>query len=498
MRSLLTTVLLGMLIGADADRHFGTRRSQTHRDPPRRAARRATPSQYLNNRTAEFVVNGTNIPLYSHDLGESYAGLLPIAHEYRVDPNGTDARELFFWFFPSDNPAATDEITIWLTGGPGCSSLVAWNKLTNIVYIEQPVGVGFTQGTPGLLKDEADVAREFLGFWKNFVDAFNLHGRKILVAGESYAGYYIPYITDAMLNADDTRFFNVDGAFMIDPLIGERDAAFQVPQLAMARNFPQLFPFNATFEKQITAVDKTCGFTAFLDEYLVFPAKSVQPPAPTSDGGCDMFDTLLDGMAFLNPCFSSYHITETCPFPADPILNPPDGVEYFNRSDVKAAINAPQTSWAVCLLGVFGGNVDTSKPPNVDALPRVIERLNKTLIVSGALDLELPTNGTLLAIQNMTWNGALGFQNKPFKEQFFVPYVTAATVGDSQGNLWPLAGTGLMGTSHTERGLTFVEVFLAGHQEPQWQPAAAFRQLEWMLGRVESMSGMEDWTVTIN
>jgi carboxypeptidase D len=98
----------------------------------------------------------------------------------------------------------------------------------------------------------------------------------------------------------------------------------------------------------------------------------------------------------------------------------------------------------------------------------------------------------------MTWNGALGFTSSPFTRQFFVPYVAAATAGDAEGQLWPLAGTGIMGTMHAERGLTFVEVFLAGHQGPQFQPAAAFRQLEWMLGRVESMSGTEDWTVEID
>ncbi|KAF7350411.1 Carboxypeptidase [Mycena venus] len=181
---------------------------------------RATPpSPCTAPQDPKFAVNGTNIPLYDYDLGESYAGLLPIAQEYRIDPNGTDARELFFWFFPSENPAAADEITIWLTGGPGCSSLLA-----NIVYIEQPVGVGFSQGTPGLLHDETDVAQELLGFWKNFMEAFELQGRKVIVAGESYAGYYIPYIADAMLNANDTRFFNVASTFMVDPIIGNQDA----------------------------------------------------------------------------------------------------------------------------------------------------------------------------------------------------------------------------------------------------------------------------------
>ena len=44
------------------------------------------------------------------DVGESYAGLLPIGEAN--DPN-----QLFFWFFPSTNPAADKEIIIWITGG---------------------------------------------------------------------------------------------------------------------------------------------------------------------------------------------------------------------------------------------------------------------------------------------------------------------------------------------------------------------------------------------
>src|SRR5262245_61938169 len=92
---------------------------------------------------------------------ESYAGLLPISD----DPNET--RKLYFWFFPSTNPNATEEIAIWFNGGPGCSSLsglltengpftweagtltptqnpYTWVNLTNMLWVEQPVGVGFT------------------------------------------------------------------------------------------------------------------------------------------------------------------------------------------------------------------------------------------------------------------------------------------------------------------------------------------------------------------
>lgn len=45
------------------------------------------------------------------DIGESYAGLMPITSA----PNETS--QLYFWFFPSENPEASDEILIWLNGG---------------------------------------------------------------------------------------------------------------------------------------------------------------------------------------------------------------------------------------------------------------------------------------------------------------------------------------------------------------------------------------------
>ena len=72
-----------------------------------------------------------------------------------------------------------------------------------------------------------------------------------------------------------------------------------------------------------------------------------------------------------------------------------------------------------------------------------------------ALDMILLSNGTLLMIQNMTWNGAQGFQSKP-TEPFYVPY-------HDDPSLSTLAGSGVFGTTHTERGLTWVSIDLAGH-----------------------------------
>ena len=137
----------------------------------------------------------------------------------------------------------------------------------------------------------------------------------------------------------------------------------------------------------------------------------------------------------------------------------PEGASiYFNRSDVQAAINAPQQIWEECSsTNVFVNGTDNSLPPAFSVLPGVIERLNRTVIANGILDYIIMSNGTLFAIQNMTWGGAQGFQSRPTGE-FFVPY-------HAEASLSTLAGAGVFGTTHTERGLTWVEVSLSGHSK---------------------------------
>lgn len=58
-------------------------------------------------------MNGSTIPDVPLDVGESYAGLLPISN------NTEEKSSLFYWFFPTANPEhqTKEEITIWLNGG---------------------------------------------------------------------------------------------------------------------------------------------------------------------------------------------------------------------------------------------------------------------------------------------------------------------------------------------------------------------------------------------
>ena len=55
----------------------------------------------------------------------------------------------------------------------------------------------------------------------------------------------------------------------------------------------------------------------------------------------------------------------------------------------------------------------------------------------------LVANGTKLAIQRMAWNGAKGFTSEP-SDPFYVPPITGLNVCNQ-------AGSGVFGTTHTER-----------------------------------------------
>lgn len=51
-----------------------------------------------------------------------------------------------------------------------------------------------------------------------------------------------------------------------------------------------------------------------------------------------------------------------------------------------------------------------------------------------------------------------------------------------------------MGKTYSERGLTFVTVNLAGHEIPQYVAGAGYRQLEFLLGRISSLTQGGDFT----
>ena len=61
----------------------------------------------------------------------------------------------------------------------------SWTNLSSVLYIEQPVGTGYSQGTPNI-KDEDDLAAQFVGFLQQFLKVFpEMNGAKTYLTGES-------------------------------------------------------------------------------------------------------------------------------------------------------------------------------------------------------------------------------------------------------------------------------------------------------------------------
>jgi carboxypeptidase D len=61
----------------------------------------------------------------------------------------------------------------------------SWTNLSSMLYIEQPVGTGYSQGTPNI-KDEDDLAAQFVGFLQQFLEIFpELKGKTTYLTGES-------------------------------------------------------------------------------------------------------------------------------------------------------------------------------------------------------------------------------------------------------------------------------------------------------------------------
>jgi len=323
---------------------------------------------------------------------------------------------------------------------------------------------------------------------------------------------YCPYIASAMLDANDTTNFNVTGVQVWDGNLtfGKHALTEDIPTATFVDRFEVVFSLNDTFTESMHNTSQSCGYTDYMSKYLVYPAVGSQPANLAGQDannnylpGCHVFDQVFFAVEEVNPCFSPYSIFHRCPLLYDPLgfsdgydyIPAGSGPVYLDRPDVKAAINASlDQTWAFCSHTlVFANGTDNSLlggPASQPVLPNVIDRTQNVIIGHGSQDFVLLVNATLMIIQNPTFGGQLGFQTQ-HTEPLFIPY-------QSNNNPESTAGGGIAGIIHTERGLTFLEVNLAGHFLTTDAPAAAFPSLEVLLGRIDSFQSGQPFPTVEN
>ncbi|XP_028769706.1 serine carboxypeptidase-like 20 [Neltuma alba] len=153
-----------------------------------------------------------------------FNGTIPSKHYGGyVTVDESHGRSLYYYFVVSESNPSEDPVVLWLNGGPGCSSFDAfvyehgpfnfekaktkgslptlhlnpysWSKVSNIIYLDSPAGVGFSFSKnksdyiTGDIKTASDT-HTFLLKWFELYPEFL--SNPFFIAGESYAGIYVP------------------------------------------------------------------------------------------------------------------------------------------------------------------------------------------------------------------------------------------------------------------------------------------------------------------
>ncbi|KAF8598737.1 alpha/beta-hydrolase [Ceratobasidium sp. AG-I] len=432
-------------------------------------------------KASDFLVNSSALPLVTFPLQNSYAGRLPISS------SKNETRELMFWYWPSSASKGSNKLSIWLNGGPGCSSFIGfltengpisfqsgasapsfnkydWTSASDMLWIEQPVGTGFTLGVPNLT-NEYQMADQFYGFLQQFYAVFpKLVQKELYITGESYAGFYIPYIASRILHASASEKrklpLNLQTFLIIDGVYSSFITSQEAPAASFAKKNQQTLGLNNTVVAQLQNLTVSCGYQKIVDAATYPPKGKIPLPNGNKDEiseECDVATLFYDAATEANPCFNIYRVTDKCPTPLG------NDESYYSRPDVQQTLHVANFgNWSQCSNGpVFIDYMDNS-PYSETLFPDLLQRLPKGFSLwHGLIDSILFSEGTRITIQNLTWAGQQGFQ-KP---------ITTPLVVDGQQH----------GVYHTERKLTYIEFDNAGHMIPQDQPAAALHAFKWML-----------------
>ncbi|GMK54848.1 hypothetical protein CspeluHIS016_0114340 [Cutaneotrichosporon spelunceum] len=408
--------------------------------------RRETVDETLPTAADLFVPSLPGVPNMAdhptHPLN-LYAGELPSYPGENAGggegPTGKDAL-IFFMMAKARRSAGKQRVIFWFNGGPGCSSFDGslmevgpfrtvpasqtesgktelklveggWEEYATMVFIDQPPGTGFSYiPTNGYLHELDEASAHMVHFMTNFYKVFpELAGQETYLAGESFAGQYIPYFADALLKTTKLPKLNLKGIAIgngwIDPL----------------RQYPAYQEF--AYKKELITKGSAAGKE--LDEEMERCNKSMAEytdplKTPINIDGCERlmgkvtkpFVKELNGKKV---CMNVYDVRKTDAYPDCGMGWPPDLSDvyiFLRRPDVVEALHAHQTAvWTECSSRVGSELRNHRSPAAVHLLPGLLEAGLQVLMFVGAEDLICNNVGIENMIDVMTWSGDTGFGN---------------------------------------------------------------------------------------
>lgn len=364
---------------------------------------------------------------------------------------------MFFWYFPAEKNPETAPVVLWLQGGPGASSLYGlfaengpfyvklnrglkmrqyyWSQFLNVIYIDNPVGTGysFTDNDSGYAKDENDVSENLYKALIQFFKLFpKLQNNDFFIAGESYAGKYVPSLALAIHNNNkqSAQKINLKGISIGNGLCD--------PEYQMA---------YSDYLYQIGLID-TIGKRIFEQKQADIISKIKQKDYIKAFEG---FDSLLNGdltpykSTFYNQTgysfyFNFLHFKDDSPYG--------DMGNYVQKDIMRRSMHVGNLTFHTDqkVEQYLKNDVMQSVKP---IIAQLVENY-RVLIYNGQLDIIVPYPLTVNFLQSMQWSGAIQYKTAP-RKQWWV-------------------GSDLAGYSKSVKNLVEVVVRNAGHMVPGDQP----------------------------
>lgn len=416
-------------------------------------------------------------------IPEMHAGQVPLD-----DNDDEHTKQLFFWRFHDASGRASAQanntLIFWLNGGPGCSSMDGalmesgplrvdksgklylnaggWHTRGDIVFVDQPAGTGFS--TVGSDKDYDDdlelVADHFLEFLRRYFDIFpDDRTKNVVIAGESYAGQYIPIFATSVLNynRDAQNPIRLSGLLIGNGWIDPDSQSLSYVPFALEKGIisetsPQLSSLLRHHEECQNRLSSgpSEGFSYPECEDILTYLLEATRNVTDSDG-----NAVPPEQQCLN--IYDYRLRDTYPscgmnWPQDL----PNVSKFFGTDGVLEALHLdPQRvpRWRECDSQVSRHLNNPHSKPSVHLLPSLLESGLQIILFNGDQDIICNNMGVEKLIDDLSWGGQKGFSDA-------MQYYNWVYNDTSLNQNTPA------GFVKYDRNLTFISVYNASHMVP--------------------------------